>query len=187
MTSLSRPTDAHNRLQAALMDARLAPYVSGSTEPWTVSVLCGLIHVMRPRIILELGTFEGLTTLAIANVLSPTQHLVSVEHDETRAAKARALVGARANVQIIQHDAIAFLKRTQDAMYDFAFVDDDHAYEHVKEEIALLHRVVRPGGLITMHDVIGDFGLGRIVHEHGGVIMELPLLHADGGLGVIRV
>lgn len=182
-------TPLQTRLQAAINDEKLIRYVSGSTEPWSASVVCALAWSIDAREVLELGAFEGLTTTALAKAL-PEAHITAIEHDANRAgvAKKRVAFEGCENVDVVQNDAIRFLRACIDLglMFDFAFVDDDHTYAHVAEELDLLKRVVRPGGMITMHDVLGDFGLDQLVHHHGGRIIELPLLHAAGGLGVIR-
>ena len=172
-------------------DTALAPFRSGSTEPWSASVVCALAWSIGARSVLELGAFEGLTTLALAKAL-PNARIYAVEHDEARATITRNRCANEHgwNVEVIQRDAISFLREcvASERRADFAFVDDDHTYAHVAEEIDLLRTyVIRKGGMIVMHDVIGDFGLDQLVRHHGGRIIELPLLHAAGGLGVIRV
>ena len=170
-------------------DTALAPFRSGSTEPWSASVVCALAWSIGARSVLELGAFEGLTTLALADAL-PEARIVGVEHDAARATTVRKRVAKAPNVDVVQMDAITFLRKcaSHEQRFDFAFVDDDHTYAHVAEEIDLLKTyVIRRGGMIVMHDVIGDFGLDQLVHHHGGRIIELPLMHAAGGLGVIRV
>lgn len=165
-------------------------YRSGSTEPWAVSTLLGLIYVTRPRDLLELGAFEGRTTLAIAEQIAGRAEITAIEHDADRVAEVMKRTHEyRDVVNVLQSDAIKFLKACNEGgvFFDFAFVDDDHTYAHVAEEVDLLKRIVRPGGLIVLHDVIGPFGLDQLVRHHGGRIIELPLLHAAGGLGLIRV
>ena len=183
--------NAKERLRAALNDEKLAPYVAGSTEPWSASVVCAFAWSIDARDVLELGAFEGLTTVALAKAL-PAASITAIEHDASRSGvtKKRVAAAGLENVSVVQNDAIKFLRACADLAgpcFDFAFVDDDHTYAHVAEELDLLKRVVRPGGLILMHDVIGDFGLEQLVWHHKGRIIELPLLHAAGGIGVIRV
>lgn len=179
--------DVAHRLNAALADVQLAPYVSGSAEPWSVSTIIGLMFVARPKRVLELGTFMGLTTKALAGALTPEQTLTTVELDTARFVNAKRHVGERANVTHLQADALAFLRQCAPGDFDFAFVDDDHTYAHVAAEIVELKRILPKDSLIVMHDVVGDFGLGDLVRVHGGVIIDLPILHNDGALGVIRV
>ena len=186
MTPYNQGT-VHSRLNAALSDMQLAPYVSGSAEPWSVSTIIGLMYVARPKRVLELGTFMGLTTKALADALTPEQTLTTVELDASRFHNAKRHVGERANVTHLQADALTFLRSCSPGDFDFAFVDDDHTYAHVAEEIVELKRILPKDSLIVLHDVIGDFGLGDLVRVHGGVIIDLPILHNDGSLGVIRV
>ena len=178
------------RLHVATQDPKLAPYISGSSEPWSVSVLCALAWSIDARDVLELGAFEGLTTVALSKAL-PSACITAIEHDPDRSGVAKKRLAAEGveNVDVVQNDAIKFLRACIDLglTFDFAFVDDDHTFAHVSEEVDLLKRVVHPGGMLVMHDVIGAFGLDEIVRHHGGRIIELPLLHAAGGLGVIRV
>ena len=60
-----------------------------------------------------------------------------------------------------------------DASLDFVFIDANHAYEYVTQDIALWLPKVRPGGLLTGHDygVRGarkNFGVTRAVQETFG-------------------
>ena len=178
------------RLHLASMDPKLMPYTTGALEPWSASVVCALAWSIDARDILELGAFEGLTTVALSKAL-PEACITAIEHDANRAgvAKKRIAFELCENVDVVQNDAIKFLRACIEIglTFDFAFVDDDHTFAHVAEEVDLLKRVIRPGGMIVMHDVIGAFDLDEIVKYHGGRIIELPLLHAAGGLGVIRV
>lgn len=162
----------------------LDAYLSGSTEPWAVSVLQALVRLKKPRRILELGTFEGRTTRALVDVAKGVEEFVTVDIEdrwEDRPMNTQTY-------SFIQDDAIEFLKRLEFGVFDFVFVDDDHTRAHVEEELDLLMGgVVSPGGVIVLHDVIGPFDLGSLVTSRGGFIIELPLLHAAGGLGVIEV
>jgi len=162
----------------------LDAYASGSTEPWAASVLATLIRLTRPARILELGTFQGMTTRAISSA-APDASVVTVDIEK------RFEGDLGANVTFREMDALTFLRTWGGPPFDFVFVDDDHSFGHVSAEIDFLRHpemtLTGPGSLIVLHDVIGPFGLDRIVHEHGGWIVELPLLHAAGGLGVIQV
>jgi predicted O-methyltransferase YrrM len=165
-----------------IWDSDLSPYGAGSTEPWAVSVLQALVRLKRPARILELGTFEGRTTHALAEA-APKAYITTVDLE------ARFAGGFPNNVAFCEDDAIAFLKRWDGPPFNFVFVDDDHTRNHVATEIALLHSrgIVASGGLIVGHDVEGAFDLGSLFVERGGFIISLPRLHAAGSLGVLEV
>ena len=90
-------------------------------------------------------------------------------------------------------DALDLLPKQFDpGTIDFLFVDDNHEREHVEAEVKALLPLMRPGGLMCFHDVVG-------VHEHDiwDVIQPLGAIrlidtfhrrgHAFGGLGLLKV
>jgi hypothetical protein len=67
------------------------------------------------------------------------------------------------------------LRRFPDGHLDWAYVDSSHAYQHTKDELALLHRKVRAGGVIS-----GDDWRIDPDHPHAGVrraVLELVEEH----------
>lgn len=169
-------------------DPSLTRYTAGSAEPWTVDVLTSLIRGLRSKHVLELGAFHGLTTVELAKAAAPHGgQVVAVELDAGNAAICEQTLRASGltNVTLVQGDALRFLRELDCDPFDFAFVDDDHTYGHVAAELTALRHRMAPSGLITMHDVVGVFGLAPLVYQHGGIVLPLPLLHAAGGLGII--
>lgn len=148
-------------------------------------IVGSIVEAINPKLIVELGAFEGKTT-AVLSASAPGARILAVEHDQVRADQVHQL--GLPNVTVVQNDAIAFLEelKTQTTqMVDFAFVDDDHTMPHVEQELQLLFKVMAPGGIIAMHDVVGGFQLGPLCHKYGGIILHTPLLHPAGGLGLI--
>lgn len=167
-------------------DIDLSEYTSGSTEPWIAEILVSLIRGIRATEVLELGAFEGKTTGWLAAATTGT--VTAVEADATRLSKAAGSLQDCPNIRWVCGDTIRFLQgKPAEPTFDFAFVDDDHTYAHVSEELDLLLPRMKRGGIIAMHDVLGSFGLSRLVHKHGGIVLHTPLLHAAGGLGLISV
>jgi predicted O-methyltransferase YrrM len=114
----------------------------------------------------------------------PNATIDVVEHEVPRAAGLIArFIDRGHDIHIIQDDALHFLKETDDDSYDFIFLDDDHEFAHVRDEVHEAKRVLRPGGILAMHDVIGPFALMYCIPE-GGIALDLPRLHSNGGLGI---
>jgi predicted O-methyltransferase YrrM len=157
----------------------LGPFVSGSTEPWAVSVLQALVRLRRSTSILELGTYQGLTTAALREVSSGFVTSVDLmKRWET----------LPVGIRFVESEALEFLRSCPASLFDFAFVDDDHTKGHVAMELdLLLGGIVAPGGLIVGHDVEGAFDLAPLFIERGGFVISLPQLHVAGSLGVIEV
>ena len=170
-----------------------ADYRSGSTEPWTVNILCALVAATKPQYILETGTFEARTTLALHYAAPEGSTLYTIEHDSRRCCVAVHACAQYPRIKHYNDDAINFLKSFNGPPLDFVFLDDDHGPKHVAAELDLLYdptrekQLVSPGALICVHDVFGPFGLGPVVAARKGLILDLPKLHAAGGLGVIQV
>lgn len=62
-----------------------------------------------------------------------------------------------------------------DDVLDFVFIDADHSYEGVQEDIRKWHPKVRAGGAVIGHDYAPYWrGLVRAVHEAYGDAVELP-------------
>lgn len=54
-----------------------------------------------------------------------------------------------------QCDSLVFLKKwPKDRKIDFVLVDDWHAYEHVKKELAYLDQYIGPSSIIVLHDLM---------------------------------
>lgn len=169
-------------------------YRSGSTEPQTVEVLCAMIAALEPHVLIETGTFEGRTTAAFYDTLVKCEHasfLYSVEHDPQRYEHVAAALPewpqtmGRVAVQIVNQDALEFLKGMLTNSVDFVFLDDCHEAAHVAKELVECQRIVRSGGVITGHDVVGQFGLGELFLRAGGIVLPFKRFHVAGGLGVI--
>lgn len=176
---------------------KYADFRGGSSEPWTVDVLCALVRALRPAALIETGTYEGRTTVRLLDAMSSysddhASHLMTVEFDHDRLVQAEQFIfdsprpeGSRASFTQIEGDALAFLSTQPDESVDFIFLDDDHTTTHVGHEVRESLRCLRPNGVLAMHDVIGPFGLAPIVRSHGGVCLPLERLHIAGGLGII--
>jgi len=176
-------------------------YNTGVTEPWTQQVVASLLRASCKSSVLELGSYLGHTTTWLADVLAQSVHvrpvLRAVEMDHERAtATEDKLKRLNTDLDWMVHreDTIEYLKRTKPHQFDFVWVDDDHHADHVAEELELLikptHRedgVVAEGGLILMHDVFGPHGLAGVCARYGGVCIDFPRLHSDGGLGIIQL
>jgi len=61
---------------------------------------------------------------------------------------------------------------------DFVFIDADHSYEGVAEDLQLWAPKVRPGGIVSGHDIDWD-GVNRAVQEHLATIPGVRLYRGD--------
>lgn len=125
-------------------------------EPDSAQLLSLLICATSARTVLELGTSNGYSTIWLAEAVRTTGgRLTSVEIDPARSAAAADNLdraGLRSVVELRVQDAAETLRSSADAHWDFIFLDAERpAYPSYWPE---LRRVLRPGGLLAVDNVL---------------------------------
>jgi predicted O-methyltransferase YrrM len=159
-------------------------------------ILVGLLQDRPHKHGAEIGVFEGDTTVKLLEHLPGLELLLCVdpfehypEHTATlnpgkkkfyRADfrevehkfnnRAQLYVG---RVTVLKHYSTQAAPMVRDASLDFVFIDGNHAYDFVLEDITLWLPKVKPGGLLTGHDYRvpgyrGAFGVTRAVRDFFG-------------------
>jgi predicted O-methyltransferase YrrM len=111
---------------------------------------------MRVKNILELGVRDGNSTLPWILAAKENGGMVtSVDLEQTRW---QCPSGLKVYWKFIQSDAIDFLENcvAKKLTYDIIYVDDWHAYAHVKRELELIENLVTPNSLVLIHDLMYD-------------------------------
>ncbi|MEO3474793.1 class I SAM-dependent methyltransferase [Roseomonas sp. CAU 1739] len=72
-------------------------------------------------------------------------------------------------VEVVRSGSVPWLSRQADESLDFVYIDGDHSYDAVRQDIALSVAKVRSGGVIAVDDYsLGQWwgdGVVRAVHE----------------------
>lgn len=125
--------------------------LSGHLQGRLLSLLSKLV---RPRIILEIGTFTGYSTLCLAEGLEPEGQLITIDsNDETTviAKKYFELSGISSRILVLTGDAMKLIPEMQERC-DLVFIDAD------KENYGAYYDMVidrmNPGGLIIADNVL---------------------------------
>jgi predicted O-methyltransferase YrrM len=150
------------------------PEMSGGVNPGDQKAIHQLISGLRPRVILEVGTHIGCSTINIALAMrryrtaenDPPQ-LWTVDiynvNDETSKPwvkhgsanspqeNIRKIPDIANYVTFVTQDSISFLANTE-LSFDFIFLDGSHAAAQVYREIPLALSKLRAGGFILLHD-----------------------------------
>ena len=113
-----------------------------------------LVFAIRPQRVLELGTYSGYSSIAMASVLPPGGHIDTCEADEEHAAVARryldeAGVGDRVTIHL--GPALETIERLE-GEFDFVFVDADKVNYHAYYK-ALVPRL-SPNGLMVLDNTL---------------------------------
>lgn len=103
--------------------------------------------------IIELGVRGGNTTLPLILASKLTGGKVtSVDINETEFKCPKEL---QDNWNFVKSDAIEFLlKLTPSDNIDLIYIDDWHSYDHVKQELDILDKIISPSTIILLHDLM---------------------------------
>ncbi len=138
--------------------ARLGGHADMQISPDQATFLRILVNAIGARRAIEVGTFTGLSALAIARGLPPGGHLLCLDVSEEWTKVARrywAKAGVAERIELRVGPAAETLRALPESPpYDFAFIDaDKKGYPVYWEEIL---RRLRPGGLVAVDNVLWD-------------------------------
>ena len=135
-----------------------------------IVALASLVQELRPKVIVEIGTYKGGTLYIWSRSNPQAELIVSIDlpggqygggYAKSRRKLYEEFLHDRGNTELrlIQrnsHEA-ATLKELLAILgsrsVDFLFVDGDHTYEGVKRDYEMYGPLVRPGGMIAFHDI----------------------------------
>lgn len=170
---------------------------NGNTELPVSMVLYALALANDAQIVAETGVNNaaGATLWLVMASMANLGAYCGIDIQQDKCSDASAAIGQSfpdAVYQVLCGDALTVLpERFKPGTIDLLFVDDNHTREHVAAEVEAFLPLMKPGGLMCFHDIIG-------VHEHDvwDVIEPLGAIklvgafhrpdHKFGGLGVIR-
>jgi predicted O-methyltransferase YrrM len=126
------------------------------------------------RVIIEVGSYVGASTLALAYgaasgmgarvvCIDPWPDPRPDERDHAHAERQR-LALARFRVNMDEHGWPVIALRTLSAIaaplivnpVGMAFIDGDHSYRHVLTDVTVWGPRIDPGGVLVLHDYLGD-------------------------------
>jgi predicted O-methyltransferase YrrM len=179
-----------------------------STTIFELSCILMAMRECGAKRVLEIGTFNGNTTLNIANNLPEDGRVVTidlpVEGDTSYALKIdgeamrnmtdRRVVGEQfkghaleGKITQVFGDSAKLDFTALGGKFDFAFIDGCHDYAYVKSDTDNVLKVMRPGGIIMWHDYAMMESVSRAVDEYRGRIDRLTAIEESRiALGWVR-
>ena len=121
-----------------------------------------LVYALRPRWVLEIGTYSGYSALAMAAGLPPGGRITTCELDPVHAAVARTHIAASPHcdrIEVVEGPALETLARLS-GPFEFVFIDADKSNYTAYFE-AVLPKLA-PGGLIAADNTLWS---GRVVDD----------------------
>ncbi len=116
--------------------------------------LFSIVLQLKAKKILELGVRDGATTLPLLLGASKTGGKVySVDIEDT---SFRCPDELKHLWEFNKEDAISYLNKHDNdtEQWDLVYIDDWHAYEHVKKELEILDKQISPKTIILLHDLM---------------------------------
>jgi predicted O-methyltransferase YrrM len=154
----TRETDLQRRLRA---ETASLPRARMQIGPDQGALLALLVRLVGARQALEVGTFIGFSALSVAAALPPDGKLITCDVNEEWTAIARRYwseAGLADRIELRMGpaaDTLADLLRAGGPdSFDFAFLDADKESNDAYYEVCL--RLVRPGGIIAIDNVLWD-------------------------------
>ncbi len=145
-----------NRLADAIVAENLydSSRSAGSVSPYELTVISRICRLLLPKVILEIGTFEGRTTLNMA-INSPGAEIFTVclppDKCSFQIGRFFAESPERARIHQILGDSRT-LDYSRIPSPDLIFIDGDHSYEGVLGDTRNAFRILSQKGAILWHD-----------------------------------
>jgi O-methyltransferase len=178
------------------------PQASMQIAPEQGEFMALLVRLTDARAVLEIGTFTGYSSTAMALALPPEGRLVCLDVSREwtdRARRAWADAGVDDRVELRIGPAVESLRELEDDSVDLAFIDADKTGYDAYYEGCL--RVVRSGGLIVIDNTLQN---GRVADAsadddnvrairalnakiHGDARVDAVLLPLADGVTLVRI
>ena len=191
------PAELFERLAAETQATQSLPQMMvGPLEGAFLSFVVGL---MRPRLVVELGTFTGWSSIAMASALPPGGRIVSCDVNEETTAVARRYAeeaGVADRIEYRLGPALESLA-TLDGPFDLVFIDADKG-GYVDYYEAVLPKLADDGAILADNTLAdgrvvdpGDSEMARAIarfndHVRADERVECALLTIRDGVTLIR-
>lgn len=146
-------------LKSTIQEMKTAGLPSINVSASEGKLLYSLAKSINAKMILEIGTLGGYSTIWLARALPEDGELVSLEIEQKHAEVARkniARAGLKAKVEVRVGPALELLRHISEAeqpLYDLVFIDaDKDGYLDYFKTVAPL---LRPGGMILCDNTLG--------------------------------
>ncbi len=166
--ALQRYVEAHSQAESPLL-SRLRRethlqvlYPQMLTDPVQGRLLAWWSRLVQPRHILEVGTFTGYSCLCLAEGLSATGRITTIELNHERAHRILRYVeeaGMKDRIQLLIGDAKDLIP-LQKGPFDLVFLDGDKA--HYLAYFEMIFPLLSPGGWLIADNVLWK---GKVLHE----------------------
>jgi predicted O-methyltransferase YrrM len=152
----------------------VSSYARGNIRPQPLQIreeilaLLEAVRELEPRRVVEIGTAAGGTLFLFTRVAASDAALVTVDlprggpfgggYARSSIPLLRSFARPGQRIELVRRDSqqeetAREVARRAGGPVDFLFLDGDHRYDGVRRDYELYEPLVRPGGLVALHDV----------------------------------
>jgi predicted O-methyltransferase YrrM len=127
-----------------------------ATEIEVFDFLYGFVRMIKPEHILEIGTFEGDTAIAMAKGLKENGdgRIITLDVKDFGQEKNIEDMDLTKYVKCVKDKPTEFLDNLPDKYFDMSFIDDGHTYDECMRDLKNSHRLIKSQGYILGHDIL---------------------------------
>lgn len=167
---------------------------SQGVHPEEAAILYGLVRALRPKLVLETGTFEGYSTTQLARALDANGAGRMETVDVATDTGFRVPEGLRHFVTfrrgMLSQQMAGILSDGKEGL-DIFFHDSAHTYLNTLGELIAFSPFYKPGCVIVCHDAKMDFmdgfGVGRAIRDFAAALgLRYAVMDTTCGLAILR-
>jgi len=163
-----------------------------SQRPKELWIVVQAIQTAKVKTVVEIGVAAGGTSRFWTEIVGPDGLVVGVDSGaDPRSALGDPLPDNYKHVEANSQlpETVEKVREFLPGPIDFLFIDADHSYEGVKQDIELYFPLVKEGGIIAMQDINYDkFGNDHVWKAWHEIDLPNKTYHDHGlGMGIIRI
>lgn len=124
-----------------------------NSEPEVGQFMAALIKMTRAKSVLEVGVFQGKTSVPIIEALPKGGYYLGIDIDDLRTDENKKAWDVKGKaVDFIEGDSHKELGKLPRYHFDVIFIDAAHHWEHILPEFKLVEHLKDHGGCLVYHD-----------------------------------
>lgn len=140
-----------------------------------------LVKEKDPKLTVDLGTYQGVSTLALSKHNNGRVVTIDMNQDTKYT---DAIRGVYPNTEILEGKFSEFVDRFEDHSIDILHIDGDHKYESVKEDVETWIPKVAKDGVLLMHDIFNTAFIGPMFIFSQNIGASKLAFLCGNGLGI---
>lgn len=175
--------------------SEIKPFIEKPRHGWNseqevCNFIGSLISMTKAKTVLEVGTFEGRTSLEMIKAVPLGGYVASIDIVEYMPAEIKAEIKKEAEGKVFDFflgNSLKVIPTLPAAHFDLVFIDGNHEYNHLMAEFKACERVLARGGVIAFHDSLHLPDVKRIVEYAASWGYSYVNLNTPEGRGLALV